>query len=141
MKARKLLPVVVLVALAALAFLALPVALAGGPQRQSVRVTMQCDKGVTGYASVNLYDAGSNQENPDTQIEIYCGQSLVVATTLKAGSYAAVGWVAKASAGGSAGGNPCSGMGPLPATLYCSVGLAPVGERPAGGTLRLGKPK
>jgi hypothetical protein len=140
MKARRLLSfVVVLVSLAALAFLALPVALAGGPQRHSVRVTMQCDKGVTGDASVSFYDANSYPVNDSVQID--CGESLVVVTTARADSYAAEVQVAKASSGGGAGGNPCSRMGVLPDTLYCPVGLVPVGERSAGGTLRLGKPK
>ena len=140
MKARKYLPlVVVLVALAALVFLTLPVALAGGPaptttHPNSVRVTMQCDKGVTGFADVYL-DASSSPVSPATQI--YCGESQVVATTGKADSYRAVVQVRKSSSGGT----HCSRDGLLPDTLYCSVGPVPVGERSAGGTLRLARPK
>jgi hypothetical protein len=145
MKARKYLPfVVVLVALAALALLALPVALAGGPapsssQQHSVRVTMQCDKDVQGGASVNLY-LSPDLENPvniGAAPQIPCGESQVVETSVKADSYAATVKVGK----GSSVVSSCSPKGSLPNTFYCSVGMVPEGERPAGGTLRLGKPK
>jgi hypothetical protein len=137
MNARKRLPLVAsLLAIAALVFLAFPVALAGGPQQNSVRVTLQCDKGVTGNASVNLRASTSSGQVEVGATEIPCGETLVVATTAKADSYAATIMVSRDSATGRCGNK----TGLLPDTLYCPV-MTPPGERPAGGTLRLAKPK
>jgi hypothetical protein len=98
-----------------------------------VRVTMRCDRDVTGSASVNLY--ATNIYVGVSPTDIFCGDHLVVATTQQADSYAIT-----ADLETPDGEVLCSsGLQPLPDRLSCAAN--PDDPQSQGARFTLHQPK
>jgi len=100
----------------------------------SVRVSMRCDKDVTGSASVNLY--ADNVYVGVSPTEIFCGDHLEVATTALANGYAVT--VDLETLAGEAF-CTMSQPAPLPDRLSCTVN--PADPHSPGGRITLHQPK